>query len=67
MLFPGLALFSIVPFIGIAFIIWALFDLANHWEETVNNAVWLVAIFMGGIIGVGFYYFMVYQPRENKK
>lgn len=58
-------IFTLIPLVLIGVIIWSIYDLATHWEETDSNVVWLLLLLLVGGIGSVFYFIMVYQPRQN--
>lgn len=55
----------LLPLILLFAVIWALIDLSSHWDSVENNTLWLIIIFLGGFVGVLFYYFKVFQPRNS--
>lgn len=57
--------FTLLPLALIVGILWCLYDLGTHWEETENNVLWLLVMLVSGLVGAIFYYILVYKPRQN--
>jgi hypothetical protein len=57
----GTFIMSIIPFVAVALLLVLLFDCYKHARD--HRTLWLLAIFVFGLIGYGFFYFS--KDREK--